>query len=455
MSDQNPLDDFLKRKLSERTYSFQESYWEAAEGLIEADRKKKKRRGFLWWWIAGLGLLAISMGVASLWNTGSVPNNQSIAEQIQAPLSHTPIIDSSQIVQGHNKPSVPVDLHGQANNQIRPDTPLSGTSVLPTLELADSKQIAALRQVSPPSQIVMSSEEMQGEITAGTIQPQESSNGKGLIQNELARQMAEDSSMSHAILLTGMDQTDSIATNASVFKLENIDRIPANSFLLSSALTQDIEPVSLYKYIRKNHIGIRFGQTAAEGFQNMGSTKAPRNYQGFAGIHYARRLNDRLRLHTGLEYSTRGGLNSDSTYQSTAFSFGFTRQSTTISPQKLHTLELPLSLALRIKNRHYIQLGASASYLLNVSSLVLKGTETDFGSNNPTSERVWGYSQGFSKVDASLLTGYQYYLGRGLYLGIQSRYGLRDVTDPIFFRNDRSDRNIRWQLSLTYDFLNF
>ena len=53
----NKLDKLFKDKLQDRSFEFNDSYWEAAERLIEQEESRKKRGGL--WWKLGLFLLVL------------------------------------------------------------------------------------------------------------------------------------------------------------------------------------------------------------------------------------------------------------------------------------------------------------------------------------------------------------------------------------------------------------
>ncbi|RMG72466.1 MAG: hypothetical protein D6722_05390 [Bacteroidetes bacterium] len=80
---------------------------------------------------------------------------------------------------------------------------------------------------------------------------------------------------------------------------------------------------------------------------------------------------------------------------------------------------------------------------------------TEAGREPRGSQLAWGYRQGFRRWNPAVTLGYSRYLGRGLHLGLQARYGWRDLTDPSFFESARLDRDLQVRLMLTYDIFNF
>jgi len=59
----NQLDDFFKNKLQQRTFEYDDSAWEDARLLIEAEERSKRRR-YLFFMFVGLSMLML-VGVSA------------------------------------------------------------------------------------------------------------------------------------------------------------------------------------------------------------------------------------------------------------------------------------------------------------------------------------------------------------------------------------------------------
>ncbi|MEZ4824862.1 MAG: outer membrane beta-barrel protein [Bacteroidia bacterium] len=208
--------------------------------------------------------------------------------------------------------------------------------------------------------------------------------------------------------------------------------------------------------LRKRHyLGISLGTGISPGFQNNRTDKADATFSPVVGLRYAYAVTPAIRLQTGILYQGRGGLHADSTYRSTDFSFGAETMATTISPQTLHYLEIPLVADIRLRGRHSLLAGANLSLLLNARSEVRRQLILPFETQDMETTKEWGYTQGFRPMDMSLTAGYRYYLGRGTRVGFQGNYGLRDITEQGFFRNAVMDRNLQFRFILEYDLAHF
>jgi hypothetical protein len=173
------------------------------------------------------------------------------------------------------------------------------------------------------------------------------------------------------------------------------------------------------------------------------------------GVGLSRDLRPGWRIQLGLRYQNRGGLNSDSTYLRQELAFGRRDTFTNIDPRRLHFLGLPVRLDVRLQGRHYLQAGVQPNVLINASGRLTETASDVAGTTVLDQRRTWGYRQGFAPWDVQLLMGYRYYLGRGLRVGLSGSYGLRDLTEPGFFRNDRDHRAWNLRIMLTYNLARF
>lgn len=427
MSDRDPLDDFLKKKLADRQYAFKESYWEAAEQLIEADRGKKKRKGFLIWWMGGLGTLVILLLGIGVWSWFSSRHIEPIASKESL---ETVSKQSFPIVVLDSCPPEPVFVQSPSSSSSDLGIPAHHSpSKHSTLATAHSSTI-----------------KISGDLKNDPDIPIHDSQDSSLIIEQLDDIVTEEQSLPIGQLLKPKDIAE--MSHGDVYRLH------ARSFSLKHSIQSSFHKPAVSIHRKVNLVGIRIALDAAQGLSNDSARKG-NSFLPYIALDYARVLHPRFKLHTGIGYVQRGQLQSDQYYRSTNYGFGFETVLTTISPQKLHFLEVPLYGEWKIKARHSLMMGGSLLQLMNVSSQISSRTQDDFGISNGQAESTWGYKQGFISRDVSLMVGYKYYLGSGFHLDLRSQYGLRDLTEQSFFENQSFDRNIRVQIGLSYDFLNF
>ena len=111
----NQLDDFFKNKLQQRTFEYDDSAWEDARLLIEAEERSKRRR-YLFFMFVGLSMLML-VGVSAYYlgrNTNTTKDkplinntsnqvdtkeetkiiaNSDYNESVQTPVEATPAMD--------------------------------------------------------------------------------------------------------------------------------------------------------------------------------------------------------------------------------------------------------------------------------------------------------------------------------------------------------------------------
>lgn len=409
MSDHEKLDDFLREKLEGRSFDFKEAYWDAAEKVILADQaaRKKRRRFFLFLliFLSGGGFPA---AYYALTQANHLPENtktqfaESLPALLAQPRKHT--ADQIEIIEEICDESQPLLASGAINAKTT----------------ANRQKINISREFDPSGRVVLSGKE-------------------------------QDSP--HALAQEGTLPGQSFR---QIFSSVNTVR-PWHK-----QLSPEMDDSLLYKHSakgapirRRNYFGFTIGNNLSPGLRNTRSFRAPVSTSPVLGLRYAYALTPSLRLQTGLIYQSRGGLHADSTYRSVAFAFGAETQATTISPQTLHYLEVPLLMDVRLSGRHYVMAGVNVSRLINSRSLVNQQLILPFDTQDQGTTKEWGYRQGFRPMDVSVMAGYGYYLNKGIRIGIQGNYGLRDITDEKFFLNTTKDRNLQLRLILEYDLGNF
>jgi len=400
MKERDPLDEFLRQQLSDRTYDFKESYWEAASALIEADARRRR----LWWWLGGIGSLVLLAG--SLWVLWPAQPGQQL--QPLPPLALQPALPSPQLepeIASSGLPRVPVPAENPPVEST--SKPAPGTS----------RDLSA----SPPP-----------------------------VSRSTAKHAADSSSSSPAAA-TG----EPVAAGSPRARQEwgAIHALPPWRWPWQQLRRQ---AASRYEVPEQRGPGRHSLSLTLGGAYNP-SWQAGENggFHPLAGWQYHFRLNRQLRLQVGLLYQGRGGLGLDSTFQSVDYGFGATVETVRRSPRQLHFLELPLTLEWRLQNRHYLEVGAYVAGLLDVSGQQSRVLSESLAASTEQTVRGFGFRQGLQRWDYGLALGYQYYLGEGLRLGASGRYGLRDLSDDTFYQAGRFDRNLQFRLTLSYDLFHF
>ncbi len=383
MGDRSHIDDYLRSRLAERHYPFNPEHWSGAEQLIALQEQRKRRRFLIWLWM-GMGILAI------------------------ATLS-----------------TLALNVH------------FLGT---------EEAQYLSFESCDQPEEDL-------------SVQP-------GFSPKNPENEKSEPSSFPHGEQMSNLkDQVSKPDANRTYWKSlsypkikkENQRRLAGNSEIIPENI-QGIEPGNI-------EIEASFADSLGEGFEKRSRPVGPRHHLGMEvglqwnapfgdalvkdwvnadplpllGLRYSYEYSSRLSLRTGLRYHIFSGLASDSTFTSTRFGFGVEERRVLRSPRHLHQLELPIGLSWRLGDRHYLDLGAYASFLLEVTGRETEVLQSGDTRLSQSEERVGGLRQGFSKINAGTYLSYRYYLGKGQYLSGECSLGLKDLTDDDFFLNKRKD----------------
>ncbi len=189
------------------------------------------------------------------------------------------------------------------------------------------------------------------------------------------------------------------------------------------------------------------------------STLGPTDTKGVigftGGIYYQRTFNKHIELGLSAVYSSRGALNYDKTITNSEFGFGIESDKTTIAPQTLHYLNIPLYLRFNITQRSHLLVGAAYYQLLATTSKVTRTTENSFGVIESNTEKQTGEHAGFRKNDIAAFIGYELTLFDRMNAGLQFSYGFYDNTLNVYHPDYSGgvDKNISLQLQLKYDLI--
>ncbi len=440
MSKKDQLDEFLREKLSEREFPFQEAYWESAQALIEADEQHRRR----WFgvWLNSMGLvLAGAALIAFVWWGISATDETDLAAN-----RHT---DTEWIAQAH--------VRGEE----------SGKSEEEREKREDREQTASLSEVR---QERGKREEGRGKSDRFAVRSQTAA----LVETEAANSdippnsqttqtsnsLEQNREKSEAGMKTdATSQTAArITSQAQSIALSRIKRVGETSLAgKPDNVTISLLPQASTRSKKGRHtIGISLGMSLTNAWPSAESSANPAVLAtALPGMYYQYKTGKGITLSTGVQYQSRSGLNVSHSYRSTAFAFGLDEEITTISPHSLHSLEVPIQLGIPLVGQHRLLLGADVAYLLNVESEVETISRNPFGTETRSKETGWGYTQGFKPFDIGIQAGYRYRIGRRMQVGMSLRYGLRDLTDNAFFDQNAVNRNVQIRFVWEQDLFRF
>lgn len=393
----HPLDDLFRQGAGQREFPFQESYWLQAEEMILAEQKRRKQ--YL------LSLISYALIVVTVI---SIPllvwifsTNPLFAElrPVEQPLAmQTRLTSPDALTQG---------VH------------LASSFVSPSRERSLSSQ-----QVYEQSR--------SNQISAESVRLERSYQINSSPDTGIALADKEDR--------LGLDLDENLAAADKNNRLKRLGKLQFAKpiFALASQFSEELSvPQGVYP---RNELSLWLGfnlSPNAASFNDLGSNPV-------LGLRYAYALNRRLKLYSGLMYQGRGAVNAVTNIRQIDYGFGADVDALVLNIDRLHYLEMPLGIDLRIYKGHYLMLGGQLSYLLNVSGTLANRSENSFGVLDENESTTWGYTQGMRQWNPALTAGYAFYWKRGLRVGASTHYNLKSpFQDDYFLERDLSRFQVR------------
>lgn len=181
---------------------------------------------------------------------------------------------------------------------------------------------------------------------------------------------------------------------------------------------------------------------------------AKRDARGFSphiGINYMSRFSHNSGFSFGLAYFNVPNLaNSSKVSRVSSYEYGEHSNVTVITPSSVYYLVAPLRFHYYINSRNSFATGLNLAVLLNVYATVTSYDEAPGFSKNYKTEKLGGYTEGFSWFDAQFTLCYRRRINSSL--GVQSEIflGLTDMKQNEFFNLYYKERNSGAKLSFIY-----
>ena len=175
----------------------------------------------------------------------------------------------------------------------------------------------------------------------------------------------------------------------------------------------------------------------------------------YFGIQYQHQFSQKWQINTGLGYSYVSANNLVKEYTQKEYSFGVTSESTKITTDRLHYLELPLLVKYSTYNTINLVAGTNFTYLLNTNNTIANNTNNALGNTNTQQTKANQYRRGINPFDIQAQFGLEYKLNNNLQLGLLANAGLLDVSKNNYYNSTVFNRNSRLQLYIKYDIFRF
>jgi len=439
------LDDFIKRKFEDRTFEFNDSYWTNAETLILADEKKKRRKMIFVYltWMALVAMIAVGS-----YYLGTQKANTNVTNEIATTQTET---NNSQSKNNKSITNTINDLNTDNTQPERLETDIAHTKRTTTDNTSTTEHYQDFetpdKNVRVGEAIPQNVIEPKRTITpiTSTIAERDLYDQKQIVGNNNVT--ANTNSNAKSIGKESPDLNVSKQAMASqeprvkedLFNLQKLSMaflmpldiefadFSAEGLLRTSDFANDLS--SSYNSVPKFYMGLKAGALLYLPAKKVG-------YNG--GVFFGYRLNRNLSLEAELFYAVlRNRYNAVDETSLTTYSFGREDSDFNITPEEIHSIELPLLLNYSFGSiagkdfktadrflRHHLNFGASASFVNGI-----KGNLSQRIDNNEIVDPVSGWlnSDYYNKVNYNLLFGYDYALTKDIRIGVRAKYQLNDL----------------------------
>ena len=409
----NKLDQFFKRKLQDRQFDFDESYWNEMEQMLP--QKKHSRKTF-WMWLGLVALLGSLL--SSIWllpqskKDNPVNNNPNIAQKISSKIEHNPTSTAL-------KPNPDVKTQRINGNQSKPiqSSQPKAHSINNRISPTKTKHLATTTRKADPKTIPSGTPPFHW---SSLPTPKDDQN-----EGEIQAKQKQDTNNSQNKWATSIATTKVIQHRAATYTTEQLDNIAPN--LLNSATPfPSVANIRPMKHRRWQYSIITERQMEA----NHPKWKAG------VSLHY--QVSPYLSLASEVKYAFQTGtfrnvlMHSDST-----FSFGYIQEDVQIQPKSLHFVDIPIYASLDLGQQSILG-GFEFQKLLGVKGDIATYQTGQLQPNNRTLSHTktgWLPTDSFSPLNTYFLLGYEYRLGR-MAIGVRSQYHLSRLS----IRADQTER---------------
>lgn len=454
----------IKDKLDSRTFEYSEASWEKANALIQDAQKKKKRRFFFYLLSAGVILLITIF--CFQYPFGKIENtiSQKLAietitkqEVITAKENKQQNLDSNNDITNQNIEATSTNENAIKEPITSNVTPKKEGSIktTPNSKVSINKVNKSKSNVSENK---IHTEHNYSEHTKGEVEIKMTSIPKTKNKNS-ANEEIQDSIVS--VQKVEAREKGKAAVEIKNFKKDSLveekpieivkTNLPAKDStptIITNTLVTETKKDSTKNKIDKLQIFAFAGVAFTPGYIKNISIKESVNPS--VGIFIRKTLKTNFGTSMGLFYTIYGNIvESPKVFKNTTQDFGYKNETTEIKQSRLHYLKLPIMLDYN-KGKNNFSIGAQFMYLVTSSSRVTTYKESYGLKADNSSKKVYGYTNGFSSYDVSVILGYRRQITNKVSIQTLLDFGFMDVKNNSYFNSTAFDRNKSLQLNLGY-----
>lgn len=463
MNLEDEFNNEIKNKLDSREFEYSEASWIKANALIQEAQKKKKRRLFFYLLSAGTILLGtifyfqypfgktentISQNLAS--ETITKQDIITTKENKQQNLDSNNEITNQNIVATSTKENT---IKEPITSNVTTEK-LGSMKTTPNSKVSINKVNKSKSDVSKNNTIteLNSSEHTKGEaeIEISSITKTKNKNSTPQIKDSIVSLQNIEGSENGK---TGVEiknlRKDSLVDEKPIETVKTT--LPAKDStpsIITNTLVTETKKDSTKKKIDRLQIFAFAGAAFTPGYIKNISIKESVNPS--VGIFIRKTLKPNFGIGIGLFYSIYGNIvETPKVFKNTTQDFGYKNETTEIKQSRLHYLKLPIMLDYN-KGKNNFSIGAQFMYLVTGSSNITTYKESYGLKVDNSSKKVYGYLNGFSSYDISVILGYRREITNKVSMQILLDFGFMDVKNNSYFNSTAFDRNKSLQLNLGY-----
>ncbi len=441
----NQLDDFFKNKLQQRTFDYDESAWEDARLLIEADERSKKKRYFFLMF-AGLSMLML-VGIAAyyLGKHTAIPTD---TPSINSTSKQTNTIDETKLIANSDYNEAILAL----------DEALSTTVDIsvPTNDFAESNNSESDK--SSAKTINTNSKIKTNKNTKSKTGNKKNSfnldNAQGVASTTTTIYNSTTIVTDPNLVIIATPKLSENQNDASIVDVQNeLTQLPllhlkfftesnenSNALIVAlPALQKDVEGSPITDSSNKFFFGLRSGVGLI-----------PLKFMDFeVGVELGYQMNRNwsISLQPKYQYQTLAQNTFDKS-EINEFGFGLRSSAFNLEAETIRSLHVPIMLSYSFGNqstnladplssrylKNKISLGVAYVMLDGVTGTIM---QSEAAGESSVYQSGWLAENTFNRHNAELMIGYDRYLSRRFSLGLQARYRVRDQFTDTFTKQNQ------------------
>ena len=452
------VDSFVKGKFAAQEFVFQESSWLKAQSMIQGMyRARFARRA------AAAGLVFL----VTLFSLSTVDQNFTMTEVLDYPAGRPAIasrgLNSESSIASEKEVQLGQNLSNETNQADAPKSADSSTAnSVASSSLASSRPNGRTDNPGPTTKTVGATSSVvanQGATGSGnsnqnppivvSIEPLDNQEelGATLISSEVSPESSPEEPQSPEA--AGNSSENSSETPIEEELVENEPK-PEESDEREIVKTPKPSAPGLFNPMKgkSSYFGLSFGVRVYDEFDTRGS--AGKRLSPTVGLRYSYMFHPKLSLNVSGMYTYRRSTGSGHNFSGTSYSFGAHQHQLSMVSSEVHQIDFPIYLRYQVARGHFLYGGAYVDVVLASKNTTQSATTAPYSSERHSEGTEWGHMPGMRETDYGLVLGYDYRINENWQIGARFQYGFTDWSDDQVFGNQIYDRNQEIKILLEY-----